>query len=273
MGVLAEIDEWGADHAAAATVSADGVIERHGDADHEFRWASITKLLTATVVLRDVEAGSIDLDEPAGPPGASVRHLLAHASGLPFEGANPISRPGAMRIYSNTGYDLLGALVEERTGRGFGEALHALVLDPLGMSGARLEGRPSSGVVGRLDDLVRFVQEFLRPSVLTPDSIALATTVAFPGLAGVLPGFGRFDVLDWGLGFAIRGEAGPGWSGRRNSAATFGHFGGSGTLVWVDPAVELALASLTDRAFGPWATSAWPALSDRVIAAHRRTST
>jgi CubicO group peptidase (beta-lactamase class C family) len=46
---------------------------------------------------------------------------------------------------------------------------------------------------------------------------------------------------------------------------TFGHFGGSGTFLWVDPDRRLALAVLTDFEFGQWALDAWPRLSDAVI--------
>ena len=78
----------------------------------------------------------------------------------------------------------------------------------------------------------------------------------------MLPGLGRFDPLDWGLGFELRDEKDPHWTGSRNSPATFGHFGASGTFLWVDPVADLALACLTERPFGPWALAAWPALSD-----------
>jgi CubicO group peptidase (beta-lactamase class C family) len=49
-------------------------------------------------------------------------------------------------------------------------------------------------------------------------------------------------------------------------ARTFGHFGASGTLLWVDPAADLALAVLTDRDFGDWCKPLWPALADAVLA-------
>jgi CubicO group peptidase (beta-lactamase class C family) len=48
----------------------------------------------------------------------------------------------------------------------------------------------------------------------------------------------------------------------RNSERTFGHFGGSGTFLWVDPDAGIACACLTDRAFDKWALEAWPRLSD-----------
>jgi CubicO group peptidase (beta-lactamase class C family) len=94
-----------------------------------------------------------------------------------------------------------------------------------------------------------------------------ATATAYPGLVGVLPGVGHFDPLDWGLGFELRHGKDPHWTGRRNSPATFGHFGGSGGFLWVDPALGRALVCLTDRDYGPWALETWPPLSDAVIAA------
>jgi CubicO group peptidase (beta-lactamase class C family) len=86
----------------------------------------------------------------------------------------------------------------------------------------------------------------------------------------VLPGFGRQDPNDWGLGFELRDHKSPHWTGARNSPSTFGHFGQTGTFLWVDPEAGdggLALAVLTDRDFGDWAKTAWPALSDAVVRA------
>jgi CubicO group peptidase (beta-lactamase class C family) len=243
------------------------VIAAHGDMTSSFRWASITKLLTAWTVLIAAERGFLSLDEPAGPPGATVRHLLAHASGLPFEGERVLAAPGRLRIYSNPGYDILGALVGERAGTDFESVLQAWVLEPLGMRSTTLVDRPSQGLHGPLTDLCAFAGELLRPSLVTPATAALATTTALPGLAGVLPGIGRFEELDWGLGPEIRSSKSPHWTGRASSPATFGHFGGAGTFLWVDPAVDLALVCLTDREFGPWALEAWPRLSDAVLAA------
>ncbi len=100
---------------------------------------------------------------------------------------------------------------------------------------------------------------------MSDKTLATATTVAFPGLTGILPGFGRQEPNDWGLGFELRDHKTPHWTGTRNSPATFGHFGRTGTFLWVDPDAALALVALTDRDFGPWAAEAWPALSDAVL--------
>jgi CubicO group peptidase (beta-lactamase class C family) len=264
---LEHVRGWGADQAAVAVIGADGIVASVGDPAGLAEWASVTKLVTAYAVLRAIERDAIALDEPFGPPGATVRHLLAHASGLGPEGIMPISAPERTRIYSNAGYDLLGALLEDRSGQPIATVLEDDVLEPLGMTGTRLIGRSSAGLHGSLDDLARFGRELLRPSLTSPARLAAATTVAFPGLAGVLPGLGRFDPLDWGLGFEIRNGKDPHWTGTRNSPATFGHFGASGTFLWVDPAADIALACLTERPFGPWALEAWPALSDAVLQA------
>ena len=263
---LATIETWGADHAAAAFVGPDGIVAAHGPLDHSFRWTSVTKLATALVVLGAVDDGIIDLDDPAGPPGSTVRHLLAHTSGLPFEGDVVLAEPGRMRIYSNPGFDRLGEIVAEQTGRPFAAILERRVLGPLGMTGTQLVGRPSEGLHGPLIDLVALGRELLRPTVIAPDTVAMATQVAFAGVRGVLPGVGRFDPLDWGLGFELRDGKAPHWTGTRNSPATFGHFGGAGTFVWVDPVIDRALVCLTDRPYDAWALEAWPVFSDLVIA-------
>lgn len=263
---LASIDTWGAEHAAAGVLGPSGSLACRGDPARRFRWASVTKLATALTALIAADRGLLGLDEPAGPPGSTVRHLLAHASGLPFEGATVLAAPGSRRIYSNPGYDIVGALVGERAGLPFEMALRSWVLAPLGMEETQLVGRPSEGLVGTIGDLAALAGELLRPTLVGADTFRLATTVAFPGLVGVVPGVGRFDPCDWGLGPELHDGKRPHWMGGRNSPSTFGHFGGAGTFLWVDPAADLALVVLTDRDFGPWALEVWPAFSDTVLA-------
>lgn len=264
-GTLAAIDAWGAEHAAAFVVGPTGTLAGRGDPTHGFPWASVTKLATAWTVLIAADRGLLDLDEPAGPAGATVRHLLAHASGLPFEGETTLAAPGTRRIYSNPGFDALGALVGERAGLPFAAVVETWVLVPLGMDETRLLGRPSEGLHGTIGDLAALGAELLRPTLVAPDTVQKATTVAFPGLVGVVPGVGRFDPCDWGLGPELHNGKTPHWMGERNSPATFGHFGGAGTFVWVDPVADLALVVLTDRVYGSWALEAWPAFSDVVL--------
>lgn len=266
MDALRRIDEWGASHAAAAVVRPDGIAAEHGPAEHVFRWASVTKLATALAVLVAVEEGVVELEDAAGPEGATVRHLLAHASGLPFEEGPPIARPGQRRIYSNQGFEALAAHVAANAEMPFEQYLAEAVLRPLGL-GAELRGSPAADVQGTLRDAAALAHELLAPTLVAAETLAEATTVVFPGLAGVLPGIGRFDPLDWGLGFELRDAKDPHWTGSRNSPEAFGHFGGAGTFIWVDPELDRSLVCLTDREYGPWALDAWPHFSDDVIKA------
>jgi CubicO group peptidase (beta-lactamase class C family) len=262
---LRTVEGWPAEHVAVGLVSAQGPVAVHGESGRAFRWASVTKPVTALACLVAAEEGAIDLDGAAGPPGSTFRHLLAHASGLPLEGGSPIARPGERRIYSDHGFDVLGAELAEQAEMPFADYLRAAVIEPLGLH-ARYDGRPGSGVYGSLDDLLALGRELLVPTLVSPETLGEATSVQFPGLVGVLPGFGRQNPNDWGLGFELRDAKSPHWTGRRNSPRTFGHFGRSGTFLWVDPEVGVALGCLPDRDFGDWAVTAWPALSDAVLA-------
>jgi CubicO group peptidase (beta-lactamase class C family) len=224
----------------------------------------VTKLVTTLAALVAAEEGVIDLDEEAGPEGSTVRHLLAHASGLPFEPGAPTGRPGQRRIYSNVGFETLADHIAARADMPFADYLVAGVLQPLGMQ-AELHGSPAADLHGSLDDLLILSRELQRPTLVAPETLAEATTVQFPGLAGVLPDFGRFDPNDWGLGFELRDDKSPHWTGSRNSPQTFGHFGSSGTFLWIDPDAGMALGVLTNLDFGDWAKEAWPRLSDAVL--------
>ena len=265
MEALRQVEDWPVENVAVAAVPASGLAATHGDTERVFRWASVTKLLTAYAALVAAEEGTIDLDEPAGPPGSTVRHLLSHASGLPFEAGLPTGRLEARRVYSNPGIELVAEIVAARADMPFERYLAAAVLEPLGMR-AELRGSAAADLHGSLDDLVRFAGELLAPRLIATETLAEATTVQFPGLAGVLPDIGRFDPNDWGLGFELKDGKRPHWSGERTSPRTFGHFGGSGTFLWVDPEAALALACLTDRDFDEWSMEAWPKLSDDVVA-------
>jgi CubicO group peptidase (beta-lactamase class C family) len=146
----------------------------------------------------------------------------------------------------------------------FDEYLTQAILEPLEFSG-ELRGSPAAGLFGTLLDLLDLAGELLRPTLIAGETLAEATEVVFPGLAGVLPGYGRMEPNDWGLGFELRDGKSPHWTGTRNSPRTFGHFGRSGTFLWVDPDAGLALGCLSDLEFGDWAKEAWPRLSDRVL--------
>ena len=261
---LDQVTSWPAT-AAVGVASAAGLMKSTGPAGQPFAWASVTKLLVALVTLDAVQRGLLDLDEPAGPPGSTIRHLLAHASGLAFDSDMILGKPGTRRIYSNRGIEIVADIVAARSGRPFERVLADEICLPLGMAGTRLEGSPAWGAVGPLSDLMNLAVELAGPSLIDEDLLAQATRTAFPGLSGVLPGFGRQPHCDWGLGFEIRDSKAPHWTGSANSPRTFGHFGRSGSFLWVDPEARIVCAALADRDFGDWAKQAWPRLSDDLL--------
>jgi CubicO group peptidase (beta-lactamase class C family) len=265
--VAAALD-WPADHVTVAVIGADGpVLSAAGDQDRQFRLASVTKLLTAYAVLIAVEEGAIEWDTPAGPHGSTMRHLIAHTSGLAFDSDRTLGAPGSKRIYSNSGFELLGLAVADAAGMGFEQYLLEAVCGPLRMTATAVPGSPAAGGVSTAADLARFAAELQSPTLLDPATMAAATEVAFPGLDGLLPGYGRQRPNDWGLGFEIRDGKSPHWTGSTSSPRTFGHFGQSGTFLWVDPEAGVAAVALTDHDFGDWSKQAWTPWTDAVLAA------
>ncbi len=260
------VEEWPVENAATAVVSATGeVLGTHGDPHRVYRLASVTKLITAYAALIAVEEGVAELDDPAGPAGSTIRHLLAHASGLNLNDHNTVARVGAKRVYSSAGFEQLADALAERSGIPFADYVRDGLLGPLGMTATTFEGSPGHGASSTVADLTRFAAEVQQPTLLDASTVEAATTVAFSGLTGILPGYGRQDPNDWGLGFEIRDGKDPHWTGARNSPRTYGHFGQSGTFVWVDPDLGAACIALTDRDFGEWAIDAWPPYCDAVV--------
>jgi CubicO group peptidase (beta-lactamase class C family) len=269
---LESIADWPVPTAAAAVIGSTGVLAAYGQTGRPFRLASVTKPLAARAAQIAVEEGVLDLDTPAGPPESTIRHLLAHASGLAMSSAEVLARPGARRVYSNYGFQVLAETIEAHAGIEFGRYLTEAVFQPLGMTASRLDGGAAAAGFGGFStvaDLAVFAADLLRPRAVSAQMHADATSVQFPGLIGVLPGFGIQRPNDWGLGFEIRDRKAPHWTGTANSPRTYGHFGQSGTFLWVDPDRDIALVVLTDRDFDEWAKPLWPALSDRVLAEFR----
>lgn len=268
MSALDAVADWPVPNAAAAVVGPSGVLAGHGDQRRRFPLASVTKPLAARAVHVGVEEGAVELDTEAGPPGATVRHLLAHASGYSMHSAQTMAEPGTRRVYSNYGFGVLAETLEKATGIAFDRYLSEAVFEPLGMADSALDGGAAAagyGATSTVADLAAFAQDLLRPATVSAQLHTEAISVQFPGLDGVLPGFGVQRPNDWGLGFEIRDGKSPHWTGGANSARTFGHFGQSGTFLWVDPDADLALVVLTDRDFGDWAYQRWRAVSDEVL--------
>ncbi|MFF4980518.1 serine hydrolase domain-containing protein [Streptomyces sp. NPDC001046] len=152
-------------------------VEGHApDENTQYRIGSITKTFTAVLVMRLRDEGLVGLDDPlekylpgTGAGEATIAHLLAHTGGLAAEspapwwertpgslrpelsdvlGEQPLLHPvGRRHHYSNPGYTLLGALVEEVRGTSWEEALRREVLEPLGLhrTGVRPEAPHAGG--------------------------------------------------------------------------------------------------------------------------------
>ena len=163
---------------------------------------------------------------------------------------------------------MAAATVADAAGMTFAEYLDEAVLQPLAMSTTELERVAGASDVEHRRRPDRFVLEVRRPRLISePTASEPRHRSSRPHRHH--PGVGRFSPCPWGLGFEVRGTKQPHWTGTTNSPQTFGHFGGAGTFLWVDPAVGVACLALTDRPFDEWADEAlraWPALSDAVLA-------
>lgn len=262
-------DSWPVNDPSIA-VRHTGGLETHGDTSRVQRIASVSKPLSAWAVLIAIEEGSITFEDAVGQDGCTVRHLLAHAGGYGFDGAQPLTRPETKRIYSNTGYELLAQHVEQSTGIAFVEYLDDAVFAPLGMHHSSLQGSCAKDIHSSVDDLMLFVDELRRPTLIAQETWLDAVTPVYPALAGVVPSVGSFDPCPWGLGVEIRGHKSPHWTASRHSAATFGHFGGIGTFLWVDPVADAACVMLADREFTEWGMEYWPVFNDAVLTCIQR---
>ncbi|WP_417373168.1 serine hydrolase domain-containing protein [Glutamicibacter protophormiae] len=253
----------------SVVVDGQGAIAgQHGDPDRPYALASVTKLLSTYAFLIALEEGAIGLEDPAGPEGSTVHHLLAHTAGYDFDSEVIRFEVGAKRGYSNCGFEKLAEHLERETEISCADYAQEAVFVPLGMNSTKIAGSCAKDGWSTAADLAKFAAELLTPTLVSPQSMVDATRVHFEGLAGILPGYGRQNPNDWGLGFEIRSTKNPHWTGASHPAKTFGHFGQSGTFLWVDPVDRLACVTLTDRNFGPWAAETWAGYNERVLKAY-----
>ncbi|MBP3088040.1 class C beta-lactamase-related serine hydrolase [Corynebacterium sp. sy017] len=258
----AAVLDWG-DNAHAHGVES-ALVATAGDIHRVFELASVTKLLCAYGFLIAISEGVVELDTPCGPTDATVKHLLAHAAGVGFSQDDPIKKPEQRRIYSSYGFELLSAAVERETDIPFPEYLHEAVFAPLGMHNSLLHGSAGHGARSSVYDLTLFAREVLFPQLLDDQTVAQACHTTFPGLAGIVPGYGMYKPCDWGLGFEIKGAKNPHWTGQSMPSDVVGHFGQSGTYMWLHRPSKRAMIALTDRAFGPWAKEVWGQTNDHI---------
>ncbi len=281
-------------------------------ADSSFRVASITKTFTAAAVLRLAEAGALSLDEdvrtyvPDFPEKSAVvtpRRLLNHTAGVGhytslrdgrtttphttaqslalFKDRQLLAPPGEMFVYSSYGYVLLGALIEQVSGKPYDAYLDEAFFTPLGLTATGQEANPatkanrlpgysvglrglssatkldtssrfsSGGLRSTLNDLTRWARAWLDGAVLSPASFreVMTPTSTTKGLD-----------TDFGAGFAVYPSR-----GRRVVAHAGGQPGASALLLLV-PAENAAVVILHNvTARGPDVSRLANALLDVVL--------
>ncbi|MGO3830946.1 MAG: serine hydrolase domain-containing protein [Corynebacterium casei] len=263
MSALEKISQWPVDNVAGALIGPDGV-ETLGETAREYDIKSVTKPVVAMGIMLAVEEGAVELDQPAGPEGSTLRHLLAHASGVDFDSREAKRPVEDRRIYSSAGYEWAAEIVADAAGMAFEDYLHEGLLKPLGMNSTRLEGSAGHGLISSVDDLAKFASEVLNPQIIHSDTLAEMRTIQYPDLRGIVPGYGMHRPCPWGLGFEIHGEKDPHWMGANMPADAVGHFGMSGTYLWV--AGDYAMVALADRDFGEWAKPLWQETNQEIWA-------
>jgi CubicO group peptidase (beta-lactamase class C family) len=230
------------------------VVDTGGPLDEIRRWASVSKMAVALAFAVEVDWGLHQVSERLGPRGATLANLLSHSSGLGLEADDPTVEVATKRIYSNYGIDLAVAAVVE--GNDAGSWLDGRVFTPLGMNSTRLDGRPSSGVIGSTADMQILAEAWLRPDAISRDTRNRFITPYAAHLAGIVPGFGRFSPCPWGLGPEIRGDKAH-WMGDW-PPESFGHFGQSGSLMLLNVEEGIGVVATSTEDFGPWAVGLWP---------------
>ena len=279
------------------------------DANTIYDTASLTKpVVTTTLAAMLYEQGQLDISAPVGrylpewTRGANagqrarvtVAHLLAHASGLPAHEnyflkskgraeilaravAQPLTyEPGSQTIYSDIGFILLGAIIENLAGRGLDELAKERIFAPLGMTNTMFRPPKSlragiapsertaarkqfvhgevhdenawamGGVAGHAGmfstgpDLAIFCQMLLNGGIYAHERILRSKTVAEFTSANPLAANTRT------LGWNVPTERSS--SGKYFSKQSIGHTGFTGTSIWIDPTKELFVVLLTNAA-------------------------
>lgn len=275
---------------AYGVVASGGLDVRYRSAASEvYRWASVSKLVAALAVHVAIEDGSFSRTSKVGDFELTIEDLLSHCSGLATgevgesrlsspQHVQPSLPPHERRIYSNIGYELLGRSIEDSSGIRYRDYAMEAVLEPAGMRGASFIQNVAHsaaasedvtgaafGLQGGIDDLIALTEALCFELVVTSESLSAFRTVFLPDLAGVLPGFGHQSPNSWGLGAEIRDHKSSHWMGTLVSAEAYGHFGQSGSFLWIDPVTQCFAVFLGPRPFGAWAKERWPRLNDAIV--------
>lgn len=246
-------------------VWSDGVGQVPGPvSDTQYKIGSITKTLTAVLVLQLVEEGRLSLDAPVaevlgdvGYADRSIRQLLAHSGGLQAEpagswwerspglafeelaaandGSAAAYAPDRRFHYSNLGYGLLGEVVARLRGQTWWEAVEARILIPLGMTRTSYQ---AAGVHAEGWSVHPYAQTLISEPL--PDTDAMAAAGQVWSTLADLATYCRFllEGHDGVLGAEALAQAFTPQSGEESAGLAYAHGlgfqvfrGGSGTLV------------------------------------------
>ena len=236
-----------------------------GELQTPFQLASVTKTVVAWAIATQVDAGVVSFDDAVGPEGATLRHMLAHASGLDFNSDQVVAAPGERRIYSNRGIEVAADYVAHACGCSVAELVSRHVCEPLGMTSWVMDGSPAYAGVSTVADVALFAREVLHPTLLSEELGERMLTVQFPDLDGILPGYGKQTPNQWGLGFEIRGRKSPHWTAASAQPHVAGHFGQSGSFLWVDRQLQLAAVFAGERDFSAVHKKIWPLVNEQIL--------
>lgn len=280
--ILQELHNWPVSTVSAAALHSAEPIARYGSTQRAFPIASVSKLISSYATLLAIQEGALELDAPLPTnllgledgdsseavlgggvhnKSITIRHLLAHASGIGFQELNLEKPPETRRIYSSAAFVAIARCVEYSFAdvgftMNFSDYVQEAVCKPLGMK-ADVTGHPGHGYIASVEDLILLVQEFLNPQLLSEELWEEALTPQFPTLSGIVPGYGRFSPCDWGLGYELHGQKAPHWQGNNMPTDCAGHFGMTGTFLWFHRGTQRAAIVLTDEPFGTWAKPLW----------------
>lgn len=240
-----------------------------GDITAEFPLASVTKLFAARGFLIAIERGIIrleDVREVGFPPEETTfRQLISHVSGVSFDSPTRCASAGKKRVYTNFAFEEADRWVSSQLGTCFADWLDENVVAPLELQDTYIPGSVAHSGRGSVRDLVRLGQELLTPQLVSFSLAEHARTVQFSGLRGVTPGFGSYADNQWGLGMEIRADKQHTWFPLLSEGATFGHFGRSGSFLWVAPESGFGAAFLGAEPTGQWHKDHWSRLNDWLI--------
>src|SRR5437867_1517808 len=231
--------------------------------------ASLTKVVaTTTLAMMLFEEGKLDLNAPIG--RVTIRQLLTHSAGLPAqpppEGEVEFRleyEPGTKTLYSDTGFILLGRIIEQIGGAPLDLLAGERIFEPLGMSNTCFN--PDPVLVPRIAPTTPDIRGRVHDSA----AAALGGVAGHAGLFSTARDLAKFCRMMLRGGPAIelfthRTESVPGstralgWdtrseerssSGHYFSMKTFGHTGFTGTSIWIDPMRELYVVFLTNRVY------------------------